>query len=587
MEMVVAISILFIVMVSLSYMVTNGLTDVAFGKQRQVATSLMNRTMEEIRALPFAQVAAGLSDTDLAAPDPNIKKSGSPATYTFIPNGETIPHFASGSGQPPLVPHRSTTTINGIDYSIGAYPTYTFPAGVFRVTVIVSWNKTFETGVASKVSTQSLVYSPEGCLSRTTHPFGAPCQPFFYSNTDTGTGFLRITKNPAASGDAIFGIPLNQAEISLPSASSSIQVEQISTILGSLQSAGALLDVQGVDPQRSGGVTTSASADNDPGAGDGASDTENLLQTATQLVHNEGTGKASLAITPSSADTGTVTSTVVAAATPSCAALDGSTLATGQPCGSGEVRQIGTTMTAAMTLKESGGETLGTTLLGSVTSPSQGSRVAASRHTSGGSVVCQTTTGEGCVHGGATREIGAVSVAGLPPKIITSGSAPAGWGDATANYLFKLEDYSDRVQVESGVDAAGPSAQVPAVSGGTVPQLTYWNGSGYSTIPVNWGASAPTIAIPSFTVTDTSLAGGDVSVSVSAQITTAATSTASTGPTGCSTVCTATASAPSPVTATVVYTVKQGGITLADLLLNFDLGTMLARTSYKAAPSAG
>ena len=70
--------------------------------------------MEQVRALPFSTLAAGLDRTDLASADPNITVAGSgpTAVYTFTPTNETIPTGTSGAAQVPLNPHRQTKVIN-------------------------------------------------------------------------------------------------------------------------------------------------------------------------------------------------------------------------------------------------------------------------------------------------------------------------------------------------------------------------------------------------------------------------------------------------------------------------------------------
>lgn len=580
--MVVAISILFIVMVSLAYIVTNGLTDVAFGKQRQVATSLMNKTMEEIRALPFAQVAAGLSVPDMADPE-FIQPVGPLASrvYKFIPNGELIPHYSSGTGNKPLYPHRSTKVLNGTTYTIGVYPTYTFPAGVFRVTVTVSWNKTLETGLVSRVTSQSLVYSPEGCLSRTTHPFGAPCQAFLYANAALGSGFFRVS--PAGAGNGILGLPLRRAEFSLPTASSSVQIEQISSMLSSVQSAAALLDVAGEALQRSGGKSTSASADNDPSAATASAASSNDLpiQDDTLLADASATGNR-ISVEPTSTDTGSSTSTASADGSPSCEPLAGPPVNTNLPCASGTVRASGSAMAALLEL-HAGTTNLGTATLGSVSSATDPSRVSTSRHTSSGTGMCAGASGDGCIHAGSARNIGAMRFAGLPPALLPS--APTGW-DIGTNFLFQLDDYSDELRAESGVGASAPTASIPA-AGASTPRMTYWNGAGYTTLALNSPASQ-SIVINPVEVTHIT-ASGDVTASMSAQIDIAAPTTSLATPAGCASTCSASATSSSAITATVMYSVRWAGeaLPLADLVLTLDLGTMLAKASYKAPPSAG
>src|SRR5437667_170417 len=63
----------------------------------------------------------------------------------------------------------------------------------YRVTVEVSWAHPQVKGVSSKVTTQSVFFSSSGCLSSGTHPFAAPCQPFFYATADTQPGLIQVS----------------------------------------------------------------------------------------------------------------------------------------------------------------------------------------------------------------------------------------------------------------------------------------------------------------------------------------------------------------------------------------------------------
>jgi hypothetical protein len=60
--------------------------------------------------------------------------------------------------------------------------------------------------------------------------------------------------------------------------------------------------------------------------------------------------------------------------------------------------------------------------------------------------------------------------------------------------------------------------------------------------------------------------------------------TATNLPSGCSSVCTAKATVPSLVQASILYVVTQGSTTLADMDITISLGQVQANTSYQAAP---
>ena len=85
-----------------------------------------------------------------------------------------------------------------VDYDWRTYVTNNCPTATangcmtvdpYKVTVIVEWEGagTAADGV-QRVTTQSLFHSPSGCVSSQTHPFAAPCQPFFYGQAIAPVG---------------------------------------------------------------------------------------------------------------------------------------------------------------------------------------------------------------------------------------------------------------------------------------------------------------------------------------------------------------------------------------------------------------
>src|SRR5260370_3171594 len=186
-EVVTAASVMLLILTSLARVITGSLVDVGFARQRQAANSLMAKTMEQIRALPFQTLANGLDNSDSTiASDTNISIAGQTYTYTGAGTGnnEVIPHSDHGGATlPPLTPHRTTTaSTNGTAYKVSVYPTvYTGAAGAYRVTVVVSWSPALRNGLATQVSRQTIVYSPStSCLSPSNHPFPPPCPPSFH-----------------------------------------------------------------------------------------------------------------------------------------------------------------------------------------------------------------------------------------------------------------------------------------------------------------------------------------------------------------------------------------------------------------------
>src|SRR5437588_9202736 len=141
-EVMVALGLVFAAVTIAVAVVTRSLCYVGFARQRDTANSLADQTMEQIRALPFASIQAGLANSDLSTTgDTNILKSGvgsCPANaYCFkvTPNagqcpsgvpayGERMPHGAIAGTQAPLIPHQQTITVGPTTFTVSSYLSY-------------------------------------------------------------------------------------------------------------------------------------------------------------------------------------------------------------------------------------------------------------------------------------------------------------------------------------------------------------------------------------------------------------------------------------------------------------------------------
>src|SRR6266496_263574 len=274
-EVMVAAGILLTALVAMAYTVTVALSYTSFSRQRQGATGLANQTMEEVRALPFSRLESGLDNTDLtnstaggsSSYDPNITTTGCGGTTPkYCYGGEPIPHGnIVGTGQPactsttlphPLVPHGCPWTVGPTGYTVRVYVTNYIPPGgtldlashAYRVTVQVSWSQPQVKGASSKVTTQSVFYSSSGCLSSGTHPFAAPCQPFFYATGDVQPGTVQVSGTIGCNSE-----PCSDSTVLDPGGtlsplqfSSGLQVEQITAVQGSSKTSAASGETGGV-----------------------------------------------------------------------------------------------------------------------------------------------------------------------------------------------------------------------------------------------------------------------------------------------------------------------------------------------------
>jgi Tfp pilus assembly protein PilV len=568
-ELVVAMSLLMVISLAFSLVFSNTLVATGFQRERQTAQELANQTMEQIRALPFSTVSAGLNSGDSTlATDPNISIVGSTYTLTFNSINETIPVGSGGATVAPLKPHQTTTTLNGETYTIRAYVTNYLndtTSSVYRAVVVVSWTVHFKQqgGLASSITTESLINASGGCVAASTHPFGSPCQPFLYSTASVANGSITVS-------GTVRGLSFDSARIVVANADSGIQVEQVSAINGQAQTSGTSIS-DGSTTSSSGGAAATSGADNDPGSTSPTYSSGSASQGAVSATAL-GSSANTVTVTPSAGDTASSVSAPSASATNTCQDFAGASVLTNLPCGSARATQSGTTSIATRLFSD--GDNLGSATLASLAAPASPVKLLTMRATSSGAAYCVATSGDGCVDARTTRTLGTLSLGAFPGSL----STPTGW----SGYLVRLSSYSDTVTAESGISAAAPSVAF----GSTAPTISYWNGSGYSTLTMATGSA---VIIPAATVDRTSTVDGRaVRIQMIPSLTTGGTSTTdSASSSGTATRTAASGNAASPIIGTIRFVVTSDADTVADLTLTIDLGASVANTSYTAAPSAG
>jgi type II secretory pathway pseudopilin PulG len=591
-ELLIASMVIFVALTSFAYVETDAMVDVALGRQRQVANSLDATAMEQVRALPFATVAAGLVTSDVGG-DTNVHSCTVGSTsYTYCYGGEPIPNGTPSPNPPvPLYPHKSTTTLNSTPYTVSTYVTNyngTTSPNVLRVTVIASWTKALRGGVSSQVSVQSLVYSPpSGCLQNTTHPFAAPCQPTFYAATSDGQGAVLVTPNTTSGLDTSgSAISLSAANLEAARSEATLDIEQVSTTNGLAQNSGASLSYGSTSQTASASSATAVAGDDPAGNNSPYQTLTTATQSATALSVTSG-NLSTLSLNSSGGDSGSSVSTTTATQTNVCNDLSGLAQTDSLPCGSDKATQAAAS-SATLGLKAgSGGTDLGAITLGSVASETTSGFV--SRDTAPDGSYCTSTTGDGCADARATRSVGTVQIGGLPANLRTLASSliPSGWASG-AGYLVQITGWTDSVSAESGVGSSAPAAS----ASGTI---SYWNGSGYSsaTVGSNRSLNVPTVSI---SCTGACAVGGQpltIIITTSA-LSSGAVTTSDPDKSGCvvngtsqaGTRCATTTGSSSSPEVDIDYYISWGSLSW-DLVVHFNLGTLAAQSSYGPAPSAG
>ena len=594
-ETLVAVTIMFSMLVALAYLLVTSLGHQRVSRIRQTGNGIANQIMEQVRGLPFASIKSGLSSTDLSG-DANIitSCSGGAKLYACTASAGSIP----GTGDPivssagltttvPLVPHRSSTapntdiTVDGETYRWKTYVTLatTTPAP-YRVTVEVSWDATG--GVAAYVRLQSLFWSPAGCRSIATHPYAAPCQAFFYGQATIPQGTITVDETAGINGLNSTGF--EQAVISLPGVSASLQQEQLVQSLAEFRQPTVSLKTNGVTTT-SGGSAGASSADSDPST------------TSTSYARNrcgtEVTCTAVTASSPSAAATDRLDVTLPAST--SAESAGAVTATAGSPCPPTIVSATGQTDTISCSgAGYTPGSAVGSTITLGSTTPALGTFTLVDAATPTAAALAplwafadrvtnpQTngcTPGvntDGCLALSASRTIGTIKLGGIPSGMASPGAA---WAGA----LVQLVGYTDAATAAVGTGAGASWVAAPAGS------LQYWNGSSYDSIVM----TAVNAGSPATASVTGSVGGKPVTVtmtidrvnSTNASTTAGWTDTVSPTPTG---KLTSGSHSSAPVIVMRYQVTVQGyGQPVVDLTLTINLGTLDIDASFQPTPATG
>ncbi len=556
-ETIIAITVVFASLTALAYTATIGFDYMAYARERQAAAGIADQVMEDVRGLAYSKIQTGLSSSDLSG-DPNMVTScaGDPVgTYRFLSCAGDI--IVNSSGLPStarLVPHQGTIALNNVTFSWATYVTNNSPSTTpYRLTVLVTWaSAAFPNSQTATVKTQSLFWSPSGCVSNQTHPYAAPCQPFFFGQAQVPRGAITIS-------GSIQGTTFQSAQLLTSGVESNGQQEQVSALQGSYtQSQVTLTDGSG--QQTAGGTSsTVAAADTDPGGSTPTYSTQSLASgTGGSLTTSA--GSTSVTVSAPSGETARTDAAVTAGGSSVCPPPTDTAETDLQPCSGARIQQGGT-LSATMTL-DGLSPALGTATLATI--------AAASNDPNKTFVDRVLVSGEdGRMSNTATRRFGTINIGALPSNV----SIPLGWN----GYLLSMTGYQDACNATAGTTAAAPSC---AISSGTI---TYWNGTGYTSVAA--GTSVPAL---NASVTQT-IGGYEVVVTLSSTGLTGGTITTTSTPTGGGSITRTDvdASLAAPLKGSIAYTITVDGITAVNLTIQIDLGTMIARGVYAPAPAAG
>ena len=612
-ELIVTMAVISGVLLGLLAVQTSALSTVTLSRERQQATDLANRTMEQLRALPYDLVAAGLLDTDaMPAADPNITLIG--GVRHFQPPGATVPeplvtHAVAGCPVPapdpipaicppvPLFPHvqaGALTKIGKVQFTVRSYVTLVngAPNNGYWLTVDVSWSSAPSGGRTKRVRSRTQAYSPTGCLKTSTHPFSGPCQAFFDASAGTTPASISLTSDVPGS-PLLLGNSITGGSVSVPSLSAVVQAEQIvstqSVSSGSqARYSTSLGEQESVDDETSTTVATT-----DPATGE-ATTPAHVVKPSSALPLDAGSSTDNVfRLAPASSSVDAASTTRATNTANGCKTTTGAGFDSNQVCSSGSTTSTsptGGTIDASLTY---GPTAFSLASIGGAASPA---RVTAARFVTSAGPYCTAAVDVGCVVADVERSFGATALGGVPS---TAEGLPAAF--TTSSSLLSVSGYTAKARSESGL---GAEVLVPSLTDST-PRATaragtvsWWSGTGptgYQEIelddftPRNETLAPVTFHYPGLDGDriDVTMTG---TVSVSPPTRTPTPLITPTPVPAVPLTCTPDAcgmeESSGAVTAAVTYELRNATTVVGRFTVSLDLGTASARTTYRAAPSA-
>ncbi|MEW6473245.1 MAG: hypothetical protein AB1679_13320 [Actinomycetota bacterium] len=462
-ESTIALAVVFVVLVGLLGALTAGVRGLVTGRQRSAALAVANEVMENARGRAYGDVGHDFDSDPTLATDPlitgtapNLMYGGEPLATSAVDAGAsggtvTNPLF-------PFSPHTFTTQREKTTYTTFVYVTTVTPASgdpYKRITTIVSWSPAQYATAARSVTLSSFLFHA-----------GTPPDPKLVGTGEADAGTFKVTGSLA-------GISLSDASLTLPYVSGGIDSGFIRNAKGLARSASSEINLllglgSSLDP-----ALAQADADNDSG-------------TARPDTDQEG---------PNTAAAGTI------AALPSLTVDLGSGTAQAQAtarscwaCYPADPTVGDDDRLPHFTGRATGpdGASVGfvaDTVLGDLVSfgTSPVATVTVDRH--------DDLSNNQRVTSGATTTFPAVNL--LPLDV-----APAGYSGAV-----KIDAVSASVEAHAGPGVSDPAA------GAAVVNVRYWNGGGYTTVPITVGTASST------TIPSVSISGLLATVTVSGSIT--------------------------------------------------------------------
>lgn len=571
-ETVIAMTIVFASLTALAYTATIAFRYSGYGRDRIQATGLANRIMEDIRGLAYTKITGGIPSTELGADSRIVSCSGEFRFESCAGEEIVSSTFAAGYDAEWLVPHTGAVSVGNLDVTYSTYVTNDDPTATpYRVTVIIGWsNGAIAAAPNNFVRLQSLFWSPDGCVNSTTHPFAAPCQPYFYAQADVPQARLDVTGQLYD-----FSIDFDSLAVTLPGISATAQEEQ-TTELNAATTLSGLEIVDSVGTESEGNTHATAHADSTvettDGTADGGSSTDPTTYSVERIATGSGT-EVGLRATVASGDAETRAVSVDAAGVdPYDCPTTGTAETDLLPCSGGKGKQGG--LVTVQVLHSALLSAVGPANLLRIAAPSADSTASIDRDAAG-------TNEDGVIDVRAGRTLGTVQLGGFPTAGMTAPTGMSTTATNDTNYCVRLVGYQDSVQAIAGESSStDPSATITA---GT---FYYYNGTAYSNkASTDSALDTLTVTCSKTQVVGVSTVTWRVTVA-SGGISHATTTTSETNdPTDANTRWDAQASA-QPIEITVRYEFIVDGVTQINLSATFDPGDLFAHGIYEPPPAA-
>jgi type II secretory pathway pseudopilin PulG len=591
-ETVIAITLIFASLTALAFVAINGFRFIALSRTRIKATGIANEIMEGVRAIPYQKVTKGISASEISSdPDPRILNCGTEYYLDDCPptGAERVVSstFAGGYTAQWIVPHTGTMTDGGITFGWSTYVTVNdTESSPYKVTVRVGWTGGSVSGNPNNfVQVQSLTWSPSGCVSSATHPFGAPCQSFFYGLAEVPASAITIEGQFHNST-----VDFQSGSLNLAGATATIQQEQSIDLDAKSTEPGISITDSTGDASMA-GLEAVTEADTDPvtATTELGGATLTALGGFLERLQPDCCGLIGPQFTVPAGTSGGVSATVAALSTDTYKCpVSGAWEIDALPCSGASTQQAGTlTVVTPFDHQVSG---LGLATLVRVTAPSASSTASVDRDPVSGK--------SGILDVRVSRTLGNIYLGGLP----TSGLiAPVGMSTSSsndANYCVRIVGYQDSAQAVSGQQTTtNPSATITVPPPGMFGTIYLYNANtpGFSSYAVT-DSAIDTVDLDALTssvvrcettgIVGTQTVTWRVSVDIGG-ITHATTSISQTTDPieGVNTKLEVEARA-TPVQVTLRYELIANGVHEVDVTINTNLGELLARSMYGPPPPA-